>query len=402
MTHPLVRQARKRWLEFFRPRTLPLRQWQAGRKQQRLVGATICVTGSCGKTTTSMLTGQLLSLYGTVAANVDNNAVSWVLRQVRKLRRPVQFQVHEVSGGHPGALKPILDALRVDTAVVTTIGTDHRAAFRDAGMDIEDAIAAEKGTLVEAVGKDGVACLNADDPRVAAMAARAACRVVTYGTVPGATLRAVDIDARWPRRLSFRLLVEDQDFRVQTQLVGSLMLPSILAALSVVHAHGFDLARAVDAVGKFSPLEAHSSVETRPGGRTFVNDTFKASFWSTRRLIADLDCLGTKDLIFVLGEVSDIHGATGQRYRQLLREASDRARLVIATGRAASYGERVQRSGISNIVPAMNNEDVVAILLRQPPGLVYLKATVSNQLGAVIELMDRQTSLAGQADGTAH
>ena len=47
-----------------------------------------------------------------------------------------------------------------------------------------DAVERAKAELVEALPADGTAILNADDPRVARMAASTVARVVTYGFDP--------------------------------------------------------------------------------------------------------------------------------------------------------------------------------------------------------------------------
>src|SRR5207244_35017 len=56
-----------------------------------------------------------------------------------------------------------------------------------------EAITSGKAELIEALPADGVALLNADDPRVAALAPRTRARVVRYGTAAGADLRATDV-----------------------------------------------------------------------------------------------------------------------------------------------------------------------------------------------------------------
>ena len=56
-----------------------------------------------------------------------------------------------------------------------------------------DAIVAGKRELVEALPADGVAVLNADDPRVAGMAGATAARVVRYGFSPDADVTATDV-----------------------------------------------------------------------------------------------------------------------------------------------------------------------------------------------------------------
>ena len=59
--------------------------------------------------------------------------------------------------------------------MVLNVGHAHAGEF--GGLD---QVARAKGELVEALPADGVAILNADDPRVLAMAARTPARVVTF------------------------------------------------------------------------------------------------------------------------------------------------------------------------------------------------------------------------------
>ncbi|WP_306723599.1 Mur ligase family protein, partial [Gulbenkiania mobilis] len=61
-------------------------------------------------------------------------------------------------------------------AAVLNVGTAHLGEFGS-----REAIAAAKGEIVEVLPADGTAVLNADDPLVAAMAARTHARVLTFG-----------------------------------------------------------------------------------------------------------------------------------------------------------------------------------------------------------------------------
>ena len=62
-----------------------------------------------------------------------------------------------------------------DVAVVLNVGHAHVGEFGG-----REAIAQAKGELVEALGDDGVAVLNADDPRVRAMRTRTRARVLPF------------------------------------------------------------------------------------------------------------------------------------------------------------------------------------------------------------------------------
>ena len=57
------------------------------------------------------------------------------------------------------------------------------ARFRFPDIDVPDAIALEKGRLVEAVRPGGLACLNFDDARTRAMASRTREMFVAFARV---------------------------------------------------------------------------------------------------------------------------------------------------------------------------------------------------------------------------
>src|SRR5690606_17018561 len=128
-------------------------------------------------------------------------------------------------------------------------------------------VAREKGKLVEAVMPGGIACLNFDDERVRAMAARTRQTVVGFGTSPDAEVRAVNVEARWPGRLSFDLVVGGQTWPVRTRYVGSMMLTNVLGALAVVHGLGFDLTAAVEKLPMLEPLRDRMGVHTGRDGK---------------------------------------------------------------------------------------------------------------------------------------
>ena len=87
-----------------------------------------------------------------------------------------RFLLLEMGARGIGHLRELCAVARPDVSVVLNVGKAHLGEF-----GTQDDIATAKGELVEALDADGVAVLNADDPRVAAMAARTAGRVTTFG-----------------------------------------------------------------------------------------------------------------------------------------------------------------------------------------------------------------------------
>ena len=138
-------------------------------------------------------------------------------------------------------------------------------------------MAAEKGKLVAALPPTGLAVLNADDERVLALAARARCRVVTFGVAAGADVRAEDVAAAFPELLSFTLVHRGSRHPVQTRLVGEHWTTAVLAALATAVELGVPVERAVAAVEAVAPSPHRLSVRPTRAGVTYLQDDWKAS-----------------------------------------------------------------------------------------------------------------------------
>jgi len=363
--------------------------------QRKFCNCHVAVTGSCGKTTAAKLINDLLLATGaTVAAGVHMNNGRYLWRTMSKLRGATDFVVQEVGAGWPGAIAELTDYLSVDVAVVTTVGYDHASAFGVGYSNARDAIALEKGQLAEAVGPSGLVCLNADDPRVAAMASRTGARVVTFGRSESADLRAVDVGARWPERLHFNLLVEGRSYAVRTRFVGTIMLPSVLAALAVVHGTGRDLQQAAEALATAEPARRHMSiVEGESSGRSYVVDIEKAPLWSTELLVDDVDAIGANGMLFVLGEMSDMRSGRTRHYNRLARHLASRVDRVILTGQAAVAEPRLRLEGVTNVFAAASASEVAALVAAGNERLVVLKCKSGSDLAQVIPLAEASSAL---------
>lgn len=148
----------------------------------------VAVTGTNGKTTTCRLIAHALRRAGLTVGLTTTDGVYvneeciWpgdntgpvgaraVLRDAR-----VQAAVLETARG--GILREGLAYDRADVGVVTNVTEDHLGQY---GVEDLADLAHVKALVVEAVGPQGAAVLNADDPLVAAMAERVRCRVVYF------------------------------------------------------------------------------------------------------------------------------------------------------------------------------------------------------------------------------
>ncbi len=138
------------------------------------------ITGSSGKTSTKDLTAQLVERLGpTVAPEGSwNNEFGFPLTVLRA-DAGTRYLVLELAARGTGHIASLCEIAPPRIGAVLNVGHAHTGEF--GGIE---QVARAKGELpaaLPAAAAGGVAILNADDPRVMAMAARTEARVVTFG-----------------------------------------------------------------------------------------------------------------------------------------------------------------------------------------------------------------------------
>jgi cyanophycin synthetase len=152
----------------------------------------VAVTGSNGKTTTARMIAHIMKSMGRKVGLTSTDGIYVDGRIVRKadasgpksasmvLQNPtVDFAVFEVARG--GILREGLGYQRNDVGVVLNVTGDHLGL---GGINSVKQLAEVKRVVVEAVPRDGVAVLNADDPLVAAMSRHTSGSVIYFSMDP--------------------------------------------------------------------------------------------------------------------------------------------------------------------------------------------------------------------------
>jgi aminoacyl-tRNA hydrolase len=302
----------------------------------------IAITGSVGKTTATDVARVLLSELGEVGTAPHGINQPYLISQsIARMRRRHRFGLFEVGigkrGGHDRIIARSMALVRPSISVVTTIGDDHISAYGS-----REGIAREKGKLVEALPPDGIAVLNADDPLVVAMRQRCRGRVLTYGRDAAANIRAENVTANWPDRLSFDVVYNGECRRIRTQLCGEHWVTSALAGIATAVAAGMSLDAIAErlqsmppAPQRMEPIERH--------GVTFVRDDAKAPLWTMPAVMAFLGNARAARKILVVGTLSD-YAEHRPAYVSVARQARQVADHVVFFGQWAWNVER-EREG---------------------------------------------------------
>jgi len=276
------------------------------------------VTGSSGKTSTKDLLATVLAPLGATVAPPEsfNNELGlpWTALRAGVDTRHLVLEFSARGAGHIAALAA---AVPPRIGVVLNVGSAHLGEF-----GCVDAIARAKGELVEALPADGVAVLNADDPRVAAMAARTSARVVTFGVRADVRAEALTLDAG---RARFRLVTPMGSAPVALRLVGAHHVGNALAAAAVAG----ELAGTPEVVAAALSAAAPASrwrmeVTERADGVTVVNDAYNANPDSMAAALRALAALGMGRRTWaVLGPMRELGPESAAAHADVARLAKE-------------------------------------------------------------------------------
>lgn len=339
----------------------------------------IGVTGSSGKTSTKDLLAQLLSRLGPTVAPPGsfNNELGHPYTALRA-DAGTRFLVMEKGARGIGHIRWLTDVAPPRIGVVLNVGVAHVGEFGSV-----EVTAKAKGELVESLPANGVAILNADDPRVRAMADRTNARVVLVGQSADADVRAEDVRLDSAGRPSFTLATSAGSVPVALGLHGEHHVGNALAAAAVALEVGMPIEEVAEALGAARPVsKARMEVTERGDGVTVINDAYNANPDSVRAALKALKAMSENrrswavlGLMAELGETSTAeHDAIG---RLVVRLNIDRLVVVGEPAAALHTGAVLEGSWGEESVHVSNVDSAVELLRAQlrPGDVVLIKAS---------------------------
>jgi UDP-N-acetylmuramoyl-tripeptide--D-alanyl-D-alanine ligase len=351
----------------------------------RLVG----VTGSVGKTTTKEMIATVLGQrYRVLKSERSINTATGLPLTLLRLTSAHERIVLEIGGGYElGEIARLARIARPQVGVVTNVGPTHLER-----MDTIERIALNKAELVEVLPEDGVAVLNADDPLVRDMAARARGRVFFYGLTPDADLWVSDIESRGLEGLRFRFHYGDEVVHAKVPLLGQHSVHTALRAAAVGLIEGLSWQEIMD--GLWGAMQLRLMVAPGLNDSTLLDDTYNsspASAIAALNLLAELE--GRK--IAVLGDMLELGSYEDEGHRKVGRRAMDVADVLVAVGpRGRIIGQEALALGMApqavHIVE--NNEAAIAYLHQAigPGDVVLVKGSRGMTMEQIVNALSVQ------------
>jgi len=344
----------------------------------------VCITGSNGKTSTKDLASAVLRERFQITRTEGNlnNHIGLPLTML-KLRVGDQVGVLEIGMNHPGEIAPLAALARPDVAVVTNIGIAHVEY-----MGSREAIAQEKGTLVEALPPSGTAILNADDDFSKLIASKTKADAIYCGLADDANIRATELTQDFSG-MKFQLHAFGKTVSAQLPVPGIHMVRNALLAVGVGHVFGMSLEESVAGLMNLQLTKGRLEQKVVRGIQV-LDDTYNANPDSMKAALLTLSQMSTNGRrIAVLGRMGELGAESERGHRSVGQVASDLGLdcLVSVGDEAKLIAEEAWRGGIATVVKAKDQDEAVKALrdYARAGDIILVKGSRSSQMERIVE-----------------
>jgi UDP-N-acetylmuramoyl-tripeptide--D-alanyl-D-alanine ligase len=379
---------------FVVPNSLTALQGAAAYWRALMPVVVVGITGSVGKTTTKETIAHVLSLRFNTLRNQGNfnNEVGLPLTLLglcpEHERAVLEMGMYDV-----GEIARLCQIARPAIGVVTNVGPTHLERLRSI-----ERIAQAKAELVQALppARDGgVAILNRDDERVAAMAGLTRARVLTYGLDPSADLWADEISSEGLEGIGFVLHYGTQHLHVRLDMLGRHSVHTALRAAAVGLVQGMSWPEIIAGLqaerGNLRLMVVAGLRET-----TLIDDTYNASPASMLAALHLLEDVANTEhrAVAVLGDMLELGSYEAEGHRVVGGRAAEVVDKLVTVGQRARWiADAALASGLkaADVYPTDTNDDALAILqgLVRPGDIILVKGSRGQKMETIVDALSR-------------
>ena len=282
-------------------------------------GPLVAISGSNGKTTTKEMCAAILSAGAPCLKTEGNlNNQFGLPLTLLGLTREHRAAVVEIGMNHPGEIAPLAAIAAPTVAVITNVGTAHIE-----NLGSREAIAREKGALFEALGPEGVAVANADDPLVLAQLARTRARPLRFGSAD-AELRAEAVASLGERGVGFQLVTPIGKASVRVSGIGRIPVVNALAAAAAALAAGAPLDQIAAGLASYRPPAGRLEPLVLARDVIVLNDSYNANPQSMEVALRSLaELKGARRGLAVIGDMGELGATAREAHRAAGRLAAE-------------------------------------------------------------------------------
>ena len=331
----------------------------------------IGITGSYGKTSTKNIVNDIIGENRfTLITPASYNTPMGITRTVREMLKPIhEVFVCEMGADKVGDITYLMDFVRPQYGVVTSIGPQHLNTFRNM-----DNIIREKMQEIEKLPRDGVGFINLDNEYIAGYRIRNKCKVVSVG-IDNKDGDLVAEDIVYSKDGSkFSVRIDGRNYRFTTSLLGRHNITNILIGIAIALEMGIDLKDIVKNVKNISQVEHRLEVK-KINGFPFIDDAFNSNPVGSKMALDVLSMMPYRRVIVTPGMID-----LGEKEDEINREFGaymiDKADLVILVGEKQTVSIR---QGLAD--SAFNEEDILVFrTVREAFDYIYRNLSVKDTI----------------------
>jgi len=353
------------------------------------------VTGSVGKTGTKEMLAAALAPDGKVHFSPASFNNHWgVPLTLGRLPVDARFAVFEIGMNHAGEIKPLVEMVRPQVAIVTTVEPVHLEFF-----DSVEAISRAKGEIFSGVEPGGAAIINRDNPHFAALAEMA--RNAGVGKVYGFG-EHTDADVRLEKVVlkelcscvSASVLGEAMSYKLGTP--GRHLVQNSLAVMGAVSVLGGELAKAgmvLAAMNTPAGRGTRHRLELGDGqSALLIDESYNANPASMRAAIALLgqaapDKQGRR--IAVLGDMRELGREAPALHAGLAEDlAGSGVDCVFLAGPLmASLRDALPRRHLAGYAKTADELEPLLVDSIVPGDVIMVKGSNASRMGPLVEAL---------------
>jgi UDP-N-acetylmuramoyl-tripeptide--D-alanyl-D-alanine ligase len=352
--------------------------------RQKFNPLVIAVTGSNGKTTTKDIIASILSHRMKVikAKESFNNDIGVPLT-ILEIDSKTQALVLEMEMNILGEIKRLAEIAKPKIGVVTNIGDTHLEF-----LGSRENVMKEKAELVESLGADGVAVLNADDELVMSIGNQ-------YPNVSRLTFginNLADVSATKIINLGFEgshfLLAEK--YRVRLPVPGRHNIYNALAAVATARATGLDYAAIIPGIEDFKPSSMRLEI-IKLKDLLIINDAYNANPQSMAEALTTFTKIASEGRrIAVLGDMLELGEASQAFHTELGKEVVKTADILITVGnfsQAIIDGALSNGMNPDNLSACQGNQEALTKLIDilKPKDTILIKGSRAMHLEEIVQ-----------------
>jgi UDP-N-acetylmuramoyl-tripeptide--D-alanyl-D-alanine ligase len=353
----------------------------------------IAITGSNGKTSTKEFIAAALREAGGAPAVLAtqgnlNNHIGLPLTALR-VTASHKYAVLEMGMNHHGEIAELCRIALPEIGLITNIGMAHAGNFQNV-----DDVGRAKSEIFQGLQENGIAIVNADDPRCLDAAKTVSAKKLFYGTTPDADVQLESIANQNPAGFTVSIRYGDQRESATLNCIGDHNAMNAVAAVAVAVAAGVDFALAVRGLGNTQPVTGRLHFVVGTNGAWILDDTYNANPESMRAGLKSLHALRAgRRMVFVAGDMLELGDRSTEVHRSIGQEAYEMgvSQIYSCGELGKNYGIGARDAGMneSNSVWCADSEELASRVasLVEPNDIILVKGSRGAKMERVVRYL---------------